>query len=64
MLVGYGGKFVQRILKSLHQRLAKRATAKGVSLNQLAAMLLVEGLVCALPLMNPNTWSKNALNFL
>lgn len=41
----YSGQFVQRIPKSLHQRLAKRAEAEGVSLNQLSATLLAEGLV-------------------
>ena len=40
----YSGQFVQRIPKSLHQRLARRAAAEGVSLNQLAATLLAEGL--------------------
>ena len=40
----YSGQFVQRIPKSLHQRLATRAAAEGVSLNQLAATYLAEGL--------------------
>ena len=30
----YSGQFVQRIPKTLHQRLAKRAASEGVSLNQ------------------------------
>ena len=40
----YSGQFVQRLPKSLHQRLAKRAEVEGVSLNQLSATLLAEGL--------------------
>ena len=39
----YGGQFVQ-LPKSLHQRLATRAAAEGVSLNQLAATYLAQGL--------------------
>ena len=35
---------IQRIPESLHQRLATRATAEGVSLNQLAATYLAQGL--------------------
>ena len=35
----FSGQFVQRIPKSLHMRLAKRAATEGVSLNQLAATL-------------------------
>ena len=40
----YSGQFVQRIPKSLHMRLAKRAASEGVSLNHLAATLLARGL--------------------
>ncbi len=40
----YSGQFVQRIPKTLHMRLAKRAASEGVSLNQLAAPLLAQGL--------------------
>ena len=40
----YSGQFVQRIPKTLHMRLAKRAESEGVSLNHLAATLLAEGL--------------------
>ena len=40
----YSGQFVQHIPKSLHRRLATRAAAEGVSLNQLAATYLAEGL--------------------
>ena len=40
----YSGQFVQRIPKTLHMRLAKRAASEGVSLNQLAASLLAQGL--------------------
>ncbi|WP_241086837.1 type II toxin-antitoxin system HicB family antitoxin [Candidatus Vondammii sp. HM_W22] len=41
----YSGQFVQRIPKSLHRQLAKRAETEGVSLNQLATTLLAQGLV-------------------
>ena len=40
----YSGRFVQRIPRSLHMRLARRAESEGVSLNQLATTLLAEGL--------------------
>ena len=40
----YSGQFVQRIPQTLHMRLAKRAESEGVSLNQLTATLLAEGL--------------------
>ena len=40
----YSGQFVQRVPKTLHMRLAKRAASEGISLNQLAATLLAEGL--------------------
>ncbi len=40
----YSGQFVQRIPKSLHRQLAERAKTEGVSLNQLAATLLAQGL--------------------
>ena len=40
----YSGQFVLRIPKSLHRRLATRAAAEGVSLNQLAATYLAERL--------------------
>ena len=40
----YSGQFVQRIPRTLHMRLAKRAASEGVSLNQLAATLLARGL--------------------
>ena len=40
----YSGQFVQRIPKTLHMRLAKRAASEGVSLNQLAATILAQGL--------------------
>ena len=40
----YSGHFVQRIPKTLHRRLARRAANEGVSLNQLAAMFLTQGL--------------------
>lgn len=41
---GYSGKFVQRVPKSLHARLANRARSEGVSMNTLVATLLAEGL--------------------
>lgn len=40
----YSGQFVQRIPKSLHQQLARRAESEGVSLNQLATTFLAQGL--------------------
>ena len=40
----YSGQFVQRIPKTLHMRLAKQAANEGVSLNQLAATFLAQGL--------------------
>lgn len=39
----YSGKFVVRIPRSLHRRLAERAEREGTSLNQLVLMLLSEG---------------------
>jgi len=39
----YSGQFVQRIPKSLHRQLAKRAETEGVSLNQLTTTLLAQG---------------------
>lgn len=40
----FSGKFNLRIPKSLHMRLAMKAKAEGVSLNQLAMYLLTNGL--------------------
>lgn len=40
----YSGQYVQRIPRSLHRQLAKRAENEGVSLNQLTATLLAQGL--------------------
>ena len=40
----YSGQFLQRIPKTLHMRLARRAAIEGVTLNQLAATFLAEGL--------------------
>ena len=40
----YSGHFVQRIPRTLHRRLARRAASEGVSLNQLAATYLAQGL--------------------
>ena len=40
----YSGQFVQRIPRTLHMRLARQAAVEGVSLNQLAATFLAEGL--------------------
>ena len=41
---GHGGQFVLRVPKNLHVQLAERAAAEEVSLNQLAATLLAQGL--------------------
>lgn len=40
----YSGQFVQRMPKTLHQRLAQRAQIEGVSLNQLASTYIAQGL--------------------
>ena len=40
----YSGKFVLRVPKSLHRRLAQRARAEGVSLNQLVLAYVSQGL--------------------
>ena len=40
----YSGKFIQRVPKSLHARLALRAKQEGVSMNALVTALLAEGL--------------------
>jgi antitoxin HicB len=40
----YSGQFIQRVPKSLHMQLARRAAIEGVSLNQLATALLAQGL--------------------
>lgn len=40
----YSGKWVQRVPRSLHMKLALEAKREGVSLNALAATLLAEGL--------------------
>jgi antitoxin HicB len=40
----YSGRWVVRVPRSLHRRLAERARAEGVSLNQLTVALLAEGL--------------------
>ena len=40
----YGGQWSQRVPKSLHAALARRAEREGVSLNMLASTLLAEGL--------------------
>ena len=39
---GYSGKFMVRIPRSLHKRLATEAKKEGVSLNQFAAMKLAQ----------------------
>ena len=41
---GYSGKFVQRVPKSLHARLARRAKQEGVSMNTLVISLLSDAL--------------------
>jgi len=40
----YSGKWLQRVPRSLHRRLASHAKREGVSLNTLATTLLAEGL--------------------
>ena len=40
----YSGKFIQRVPKSLHARLAARARQEGVSMNALVTVFLAEGL--------------------
>lgn len=40
----YGGQWRQRVPKSLHAALARRAQQEGVSLNMLVTALLAEGL--------------------
>jgi antitoxin HicB len=40
----HSGRWVVRVPRSLHRRLAERARAEGVSLNQLTVALLAEGL--------------------
>ena len=40
----YSGKYQQRLPKTLHQQLAERAKIEGVSLNQLAATFIAQGL--------------------
>ncbi|MFQ5954367.1 MAG: toxin-antitoxin system HicB family antitoxin [Kiloniellales bacterium] len=40
----YSGKWVQRVPKSLHMKLAAEARREGVSLNSFAMSLLAEGL--------------------
>ena len=40
----YSGQWRQRVPKSLHAELAKRADREGVSLNMLATTLLAEGI--------------------
>lgn len=40
----YSGKFVQRVPRSLHARLATRARQEGVSMNTLVATLLADSL--------------------
>lgn len=40
----YSGKFIQRVPKSLHARLAARARQEGVSMNLLVTTMLAENL--------------------
>lgn len=40
----YSGQFVLRVSKTLHMQLVKHAAAEKISLNQLAATLLAQGL--------------------
>ncbi|MBL7160983.1 MAG: type II toxin-antitoxin system HicB family antitoxin [Anaerolineales bacterium] len=41
---GYSGKFIQRVPKSLHARLAVRAKREGISMNSLVITFLAESL--------------------
>ncbi|MCB0123801.1 MAG: type II toxin-antitoxin system HicB family antitoxin [Caldilineaceae bacterium] len=41
---GYSGKFIQRVPKSIHARLAFRAKQEGVSMNTLVNTMLAESL--------------------
>jgi len=41
---GYSGKFIQRVPKSLHARLATRAKQEGISMNSLVITFLAESL--------------------
>ena len=41
---GWSGKWVQRVPKSLHAKLAAKAAMEGVSLNTLVVSLIAEGL--------------------
>ena len=43
-IIHYRGQFVLRVPQNLHVQLAERAAAEDVSLNQLAATLLAQGL--------------------
>ena len=45
----YSGKFIQRVPKSLHARLAARAKQEGVSMNALVTTFLAEGLAREIP---------------
>jgi antitoxin HicB len=40
----YSGKFIQRVPKSIHQRLAMRAKQEGVSMNAMVNAILAESL--------------------
>ena len=40
----YSGRWVMRVSRTLHRRLAERAGTEGVSLNALASQLLAEGI--------------------
>jgi antitoxin HicB len=44
MAQGTSGKFVQRLPKSLHAKLVRRAKQEGVSLNTLVLALIAEGI--------------------
>ena len=40
----YSGNFITRIPKTLHARLAQRAAAEGVSINQMNLTFIAQGL--------------------
>ena len=55
-LESYSGKFIQRVPKSVHAQLAKRAEQEGISMNQLAETYLVFGLASGGTMTNTDGW--------
>lgn len=56
----YSGKFIQRIPKSVHAQLAKRAEHEGISMNQLALGYIVLGLSSETWNIEPKAHPKRA----